>query len=124
MIRRPPRSTRTDTLFPYTTLFRSGAFDKQPVDRLDRHVPLDHVAVDKRRMATLEGIGHAVLAIDQRQVVRRFHCHGLAMLPQVSGVLLATTDLRILLSCGGRLLAGGYRGRRCHHGEPRDRPDV
>src|SRR3546814_11253804 len=26
MIRRPPRSTRTDTLFPYTTLFRSTAF--------------------------------------------------------------------------------------------------
>src|SRR3546814_2676954 len=29
MIRRPPRSTRTDTLFPYTTLFRS-ALDPQP----------------------------------------------------------------------------------------------
>src|SRR3546814_2427583 len=29
MIRRPPRSTRTDTLFPYTTLFRSA-------DRLER----------------------------------------------------------------------------------------
>src|SRR3546814_3111328 len=27
MIRRPPRSTRTDTLFPYTTLFRSIRFD-------------------------------------------------------------------------------------------------
>src|SRR3546814_12860882 len=27
MIRRPPRSTRTDTLFPYTTLFRSFAYD-------------------------------------------------------------------------------------------------
>src|SRR3546814_18365259 len=27
MIRRPPRSTRTDTLFPYTTLFRSGLGD-------------------------------------------------------------------------------------------------
>src|SRR3546814_1061817 len=26
MIRRPPRSTRTDTLFPYTTLFRSDVF--------------------------------------------------------------------------------------------------
>src|SRR3546814_20264450 len=26
MIRRPPRSTRTDTLFPYTTLFRSHIF--------------------------------------------------------------------------------------------------
>src|SRR3546814_13703368 len=28
MIRRPPRSTRTDTLFPYTTLFRSPMSDK------------------------------------------------------------------------------------------------
>src|SRR3546814_14928014 len=28
MIRRPPRSTRTDTLFPYTTLFRSPAKDQ------------------------------------------------------------------------------------------------
>src|SRR3546814_14310602 len=28
MIRRPPRSTRTDTLFPYTTLFRSEAAQK------------------------------------------------------------------------------------------------
>src|SRR3546814_13955664 len=27
MIRRPPRSTRTDTLFPYTTLFRSSVFE-------------------------------------------------------------------------------------------------
>src|SRR3546814_8357637 len=26
MIRRPPRSTRTDTLFPYTTLFRSAGY--------------------------------------------------------------------------------------------------
>src|SRR3546814_20910822 len=29
MIRRPPRSTRTDTLFPYTTLFRSGVSRRQ-----------------------------------------------------------------------------------------------
>src|SRR3546814_21162182 len=28
MIRRPPRSTRTDTLFPYTTLFRSRLLDE------------------------------------------------------------------------------------------------
>src|SRR3546814_20864314 len=35
MIRRPPRSTRTDTLFPYTTLFRSfrGETTKRPIDR-------------------------------------------------------------------------------------------
>src|SRR3546814_20042004 len=31
-IRRPPRSTRTDTLFPDTTLFRSSASDGQQVD--------------------------------------------------------------------------------------------
>src|SRR3546814_4964441 len=35
MIRRPPRSTRTDTLFPYTTLFRSGPW------RPFRHPGLD-----------------------------------------------------------------------------------
>src|SRR3546814_6239326 len=29
MIRRPPRSTRTDTLFPYTTLFRSHCLDSK-----------------------------------------------------------------------------------------------
>src|SRR3546814_19422657 len=29
IIRRPPRSTRTDTLFPYTTLFRSDAVDQR-----------------------------------------------------------------------------------------------
>src|SRR3546814_3589298 len=34
MIRRPPRSTRTDTLFPYTTLFRSGLFAHQVPARL------------------------------------------------------------------------------------------
>src|SRR3546814_1830890 len=34
MIRRPPRSTRTDTLFPYTTLFRSGAVGVDGTDIL------------------------------------------------------------------------------------------
>src|SRR3546814_11246201 len=39
MIRRPPRSTRTDTLFPYTTLFRSGVARRrhQPVVVVRRH---------------------------------------------------------------------------------------
>src|SRR3546814_11782958 len=36
MIRRPPRSTRTDTLFPYTTLFRSLAVAEQKA-RSPRH---------------------------------------------------------------------------------------
>src|SRR3546814_1727889 len=34
MIRRPPRSTRTDTLFPYTTLFRSECFDEELAEEL------------------------------------------------------------------------------------------
>src|SRR3546814_12606190 len=37
MIRRPPRSTRTDTLFPYTTLFRSQFLQdrwRQPVEKV------------------------------------------------------------------------------------------
>src|SRR3546814_15428995 len=33
MIRRPPRSTRTDTLFPYTTLFRSNLYDPEEAAR-------------------------------------------------------------------------------------------
>src|SRR3546814_3658980 len=40
MIRRPPRSTRTDTLFPYTTLFRSRVDHRElrnrPADRNDQ----------------------------------------------------------------------------------------
>src|SRR3546814_3041628 len=47
MIRRPPRSTRTDTLFPYTTLFRSAcavvAGDRRRLRKLEepprRHLP-------------------------------------------------------------------------------------
>src|SRR3546814_5716619 len=34
MIRRPPRSTRTDTLFPYTTLFRSAPTEMLPFSRI------------------------------------------------------------------------------------------
>src|SRR3546814_14462073 len=51
MIRRPPRSTRTDTLFPYTTLFRSERpvarrrqADLEPRGRL---LPCDLAAIEK-----------------------------------------------------------------------------
>src|SRR3546814_5840981 len=42
MIRRPPRTTRTDTLFPYTTLFRSEKLDREE-DLRHREIPR-HVA--------------------------------------------------------------------------------
>src|SRR3546814_10495335 len=49
MIRRPPRSTRTDTLFPYATLFRSDADRRLVAEALDltggliRNIALDAV---------------------------------------------------------------------------------
>src|SRR3546814_3120371 len=42
MIRRPPRSTRTDTLFPYTTLFRSGRTDRAGLHAHPADRDLDH----------------------------------------------------------------------------------
>src|SRR3546814_11918427 len=47
MIRRPPRSTRTDTLFPYTTLFRSR--ERAPAG-IGLNPPLAVLAVDVRRV--------------------------------------------------------------------------
>src|SRR3546814_1505515 len=41
MIRRPPRSTRTDTLFPYTTLFRSGVLEPHSVCNLSANLSYD-----------------------------------------------------------------------------------
>src|SRR3546814_17539410 len=85
MIRRPPRSTRTDTLFPYTTLFRSVESDLvlrafEHVDRADEvgggngegHVGLalvspdvldDHVDVDPRRGERAKDVGDAARTV-------------------------------------------------------------
>src|SRR3546814_1157383 len=48
MSRRPPRSTRTDTLFPYTTLFRSARGFRKALER--------HRAGDRRRRQETPGI--------------------------------------------------------------------
>src|SRR3546814_21055518 len=61
MIRRPPRSTRTDTLFPYTTLFRSDvlhdiALEVDVDDDLiaaERVEALDAVRRRRRQLATV-----------------------------------------------------------------------
>src|SRR3546814_3079850 len=49
MIRRPPRSTRTDTLFPYTTLFRSVEDADIAELRLDAEVEADRCRQDQKR---------------------------------------------------------------------------
>src|SRR3546814_13213332 len=50
MVRRPPRSTRTDTLFPYTTLFRSYLIQEQ-VRIARRHLPKGY----SRELPRLDG---------------------------------------------------------------------
>src|SRR3546814_7138625 len=57
MIRRPPRSTRTDTLFPYTTLFRSlsdGFRYALPILPTTNFVAL----YPSRQLARLQRLGH------------------------------------------------------------------
>src|SRR3546814_5150040 len=54
MIRRPPRSTRTDTLFPYTTLFRSNFV----VNLITMHPQLFELT----DVCAKHGVGHVVLA--------------------------------------------------------------
>src|SRR3546814_19530066 len=68
MIRRPPRSTRTATLFPYTTLFRSGA-GKVGVDRDRQHrlycAPNRLAVDDERALPKLDRVaGQADNALD------------------------------------------------------------
>src|SRR3546814_17587690 len=65
MIRRPPRSTRTDTLFPYTTLFRSLRYlhkdEEYAVQQLYLRAMLTNKAEEERRdfRATIGGSRHA-----------------------------------------------------------------
>src|SRR3546814_10488781 len=53
MIRRPPISTRTDTLFPYTTLFRSVALVAD-IDDADVALDLAAAAVDRRPIGMVD----------------------------------------------------------------------
>src|SRR3546814_5876262 len=95
MIRRPPRSTRTDTLFPYTTLFRSA------------HVA--HVDLPRRVGEHLE---HVVL------LPRRRFLHGKAagsvpaLLPLFLGFLGVVTVHVSGMATGGGRRAGTCGGRR------------
>src|SRR3546814_14928164 len=66
MIRRPPRSTRTDTLFPYTTLFRSG-------QRTLKHI------------ARLKGARHTVSRIRKQPQLRSDSSRGVAIKRRLRG---------------------------------------
>src|SRR3546814_13997041 len=73
MIRRPPRSTRTDTLFPYTTLFRSDAHAsdrRRDLLLAERgYASLRPIAADI--FADTPAIGRAIVAMLERLGPRR-----------------------------------------------------
>src|SRR3546814_4551907 len=67
MIRRPPRSTRTDTLFPYTTLFRSSAHR-----RVGAHLGFQHHRSNGVHGAPFGGgVDQAVVAIERAAHIAR-----------------------------------------------------
>src|SRR3546814_14601501 len=76
MIRRPPISTRTDTLFPYTTLFRSGysRTSAPPLEPGERAVGRDDFgdldAIAPVDMDDLAARDQRAVGIDVEQVVR------------------------------------------------------
>src|SRR3546814_6439714 len=66
MIPRPPRSTRTDTLFPYTTLFRSGV----GLARLDQGDLLAHDDVDRGAVLAAADGEFLLAAAAERDLLR------------------------------------------------------
>src|SRR3546814_770234 len=82
MIRRPPRSTRTDTLFPYTTRFRSTI-----IDTVERHAPGFRASILGRQVLSPKGlydkfglvggdIMHGHMSLDQLWSARPVLGHG------------------------------------------------
>src|SRR3546814_5430256 len=79
MIRRPPRSTRTDTLFPYTTLFRSAVAARlaerdgeQRGPDLLLEIGAGHLERDREpRAAAGEIIGKLIFGFDEDRMIGR-----------------------------------------------------
>src|SRR3546814_18837574 len=77
MIRRPPRSTRTDTLFPYTTLFRS--LDHQVMEDRVAGAPVNKLLFGHQAYHALtygwlmSGLGRAITGKGMRDQIGRAH---------------------------------------------------
>src|SRR3546814_9101558 len=82
MIRRPPRSTRTDTLFPYTTLFRSCVANQRPSEvacsrprslkgtsasRTDRAIRSERSEEHTSELQSLMRISYAVFCLKKKK---------------------------------------------------------
>src|SRR3546814_8109867 len=75
MILRPPRSTRTDTLFPYTTLFRSGQGRVDLVLDLDKriqdHRPTVRSEEHTSELQSLMRISYAVFCLKKKKNIHK-----------------------------------------------------
>src|SRR3546814_2749237 len=65
MIRRPPRSTRTDTLFPYTTLFRSGELKFSVTENHNGSYFFDPDNVTKQRAYDMINVSASWTSLDE-----------------------------------------------------------
>src|SRR3546814_13956117 len=84
MIRRPPRSTRTDTLFPYTTLFRSLGIERTLGLGVDLHALHHRRGAGRRRLGHLFDIDHAHAAVGGDRQRSEEHTSELQSLMRIS----------------------------------------
>src|SRR3546814_16609287 len=103
MIRRPPRSTRTDTLFPYTTLFRSA------VDAEGDHVAGPHAVEIGQCPLDVLGV-HVAPADDDHVLDPPAHDHlAVDHVGEVAGAEPPVVE-QLLVGLGALVVAGGARG--------------
>src|SRR3546814_5594990 len=88
MIRRPPRSTRTDTLFPYTTLFRSVQGLREALDVLFRQA-VDEVDVDRAEVGGAAGVHDRAGFLDRLDAIDRLLHHRIEILHAEAGAVEA-----------------------------------
>src|SRR3546814_20695274 len=102
MIRRPPRSTRTDTLFPYTTLFRSRGrgMSNVNVKRLVENIrsgtsvytPLVELVVNAIQAIDEKKIDNGLIEIE---VIRNGHADIIDRLEDVDGFIVQDNGIGI-----------------------------
>src|SRR3546814_677055 len=98
MILRPPRSTRTDTLFPYTTLFRSL---QQRDDRI--YYPGHGEAIENPRRLVRGLIGHRKQR--EGQILRLIGCDGIHDVHGMVARMYVGIDPRLSLAAERSVLA-------------------
>src|SRR3546814_5402878 len=95
MMRRPPISTRTDTLFPYTTLFRSGRGFRTAIDAQDS----GHLAANMTRIAAPSRAKTA-------------YSEGIQRRGRIAGSRKGETDMRRFLTIAAAMFAFAVPGTR------------